>query len=64
MGKGRILSRWKYFFSLACASKPSDLKVFAAGMGVIPWVQHDHPMFKFRHKLKYLVEWGALVYHL
>lgn len=56
MGKGRILSKWKYSSSLTCASKLSDLKVFAAGMGVIPWVQHGHPVFKFRHELKYLTE--------
>lgn len=60
MGKGRILSRWRYYSSLDCASKPSDLKAFAAGMGVIPWVQRGHPTFKFRQELKYL----ALAYHL
>lgn len=56
VGKGRILSRWKSSSSFTCASKPSDLKVFAAGMGVVPWVQHGHPVFKFRHELKYLTE--------
>lgn len=56
MGKGRILSRWKYFSSLTCASKLSDLKEFAVGMGVVPWVQHGHHVFKFRHELKYLTE--------
>lgn len=25
-------------------------------MGVVPWVQRGHPVFKFRHELKYLSE--------